>query len=181
MFNLNIMYHQRGRAADDAGFCQDVTIGGRSDMTSVDFNSDWNKLGQIDLPQAWRLAAVSARTILIPPCNRPKGWRARSDIGIRSRSLSASAEMISTPRASGAVFGSKARSCSMEVIRVKAEDIQELSVQRSAFNAQRPAANIWRRLASLRSNKARRFRLPRPANGERQPFNPKPAGPTRRL
>ena len=50
MFNLNIMYHQRGRAADDAGFCQDVTIGGRSDMTSVDFNSDWNKLGQIDLP-----------------------------------------------------------------------------------------------------------------------------------
>src|ERR1700693_6053656 len=63
--------------------------------------------------------------MLIPPCNKPNGCRARSDIGIRRRIPSASAETITTPRASGAVFGSKARSCSMEVIRVETEDIRD--------------------------------------------------------
>ena len=53
-----------------------------------------------------------------------KGWRARSDIGIRSTMCSESADTISTPRASGAVFGSNARSCSMETIRVEADCIR---------------------------------------------------------
>lgn len=142
--NFNCMHHQLGRAADDAGFRQDVTIGGRSDMASVDLNSDWNKSSQIDLPAGVETGCGFCEDHADPAVQQGEGWRARSDIGIRRRSPSASAEMISTPRASGAVFESKARSCSTEVIRVKTEDIREISVWRSTVNVWRLAATVRR-------------------------------------
>ena len=87
----------------------------------------------------------------MPPCNKPKGWRARSDIGIRSTMCSASTDTISTPRASAAVFGSNARSCSMETIRV------EFTSYRS-FEVCRPVAPSRRQQFSIRVRQTRKHR-----------------------
>src|ERR1700722_1019546 len=109
--------------------------------------------------------------MLMPPCSRPNGWRARSDIGIRRRIPSASAETISTPRASGAVFGSSARSCSTEVTRVEVEDIELESRKISA--------------ATGRHTQLLNFQCPLPARlvqeyrSTTNSHPPTPAGPTR--
>ena len=66
-----------------------------------------------------------------------EGWRVRSDIGIRRRIRSASAETISTPRASGAVFGSKPRSCSTELILAEAVDIRIQDPTNQVFHSTR--------------------------------------------
>jgi hypothetical protein len=48
--NFNGVHDQFRRSADDPSFCQDVAIGSRPDVASVNLDSYWNRSGQIDLP-----------------------------------------------------------------------------------------------------------------------------------
>jgi hypothetical protein len=48
--NFDRVHNQFRRSADDACFCQDVTIGRRPDVASANLDADRYRLGQIDLP-----------------------------------------------------------------------------------------------------------------------------------
>ncbi len=84
---------------------------------------------------ACMLAADSASTMLMPPCNSPIGWRARSDIGIRRRMCSESTDTISTPRASTAVLGINARICSRVLIMEKRSEAIQIFQFNLAFQS----------------------------------------------
>jgi len=48
--DLNVVHGQFRRPTDNCSFGQNVPVGSRTDMTSVDFYSDWHETGQINIP-----------------------------------------------------------------------------------------------------------------------------------
>jgi hypothetical protein len=48
--DLDVVHGQLRRTADDFSTSQNVTLGSRPDMASVDFYSDWNDTGEINIP-----------------------------------------------------------------------------------------------------------------------------------
>src|SRR5260370_41832782 len=98
MRDLNVVHGEFRRTADEFSFRKNVTLGSGPEMTSVDFYADWNETGEINVPTGVEARGGFWRTMLMPPCSKPKGWRARSDIGIRSKMCSESTDTISTPR-----------------------------------------------------------------------------------
>jgi len=50
MRDLNVVHGEFRRTADDFSFRKNVTLGSGPEMTSVDFYSDWNETGEINVP-----------------------------------------------------------------------------------------------------------------------------------